>query len=83
MTFRPILDEEFSALAPRNGGVQRQAVAPSRKEATPKIRAAPRNRQGYFGVQSHPAATGRCTRLERKRQAVAVAGPVHVTIIDS
>ena len=63
--------------------MQRQAVAPSRKEATPKIRAAGRNRQGYFGVQSHPTATGRRTRLERKRQAVAVAGPVHVTIIDS
>ena len=39
--------------------------------------------QGYFGVQSHPTATGRRTRLERKRQAVAVAGPVHVTFIDS
>ena len=34
-------------------------------------------------MQLHPTATGRRTRLERKRQAVAVAGPVHVTIIDS
>ena len=79
--FRPILVEESFTLTPYCNRVRLQAVAPSRKEATPQIRATGRNRGGgYFGVRSHPVATGCRTRLERKQHGVAVASSVHASI---